>query len=99
MSYLFIFGIFFVIIYYYHLNYTKLVDELREIRMKCFNNNNNSIGVNSRGVNNIGVNSIGVNSESNSKNSQYSSSLINNQFVGLISHVLDFLNNKIKSLE
>jgi hypothetical protein len=95
MSYLFIFGIFFVIIYYYHLNYTRLADELREIRMKCFTNNSNNS--NSRGVNSENR----INSESNLKNSQYSysSSLINNQFVGLISYVLDFLNNKIKSLE
>ena len=91
MSYLFIFGIFFVIIYYYHLNYTRLADELREIRMKCFTTNNNST------INN--KNRINTENESNFKNNNYPSSIINNQFVGLISYVLDFLNTKIKNLE
>lgn len=82
MSYLFIFAIVFLIIYYYHLSYTRLLDELRDIRIKCIPNSESSTSTTKYNVNNY-----------------MTQKFINNPFVSAISYILDFLNNRIKSLE
>ena len=83
MSYLFIFAIVFLIIYYYHLSYTRLLDELRDIRIKCIPNSESSTSTTTK---------YNVNNYMTQK-------FINNPFVSAISYILDFLNNRIKSLE